>query len=400
MRSAVVVGAGVGGLATAGALARTGWRVTLLERADRLRADPAALLLWPNAVAALRSLGLGAGLTAIGTRVPMGGLRRADGQWLAQPSPTASLAAPVVVHAEDLHDTFIAGLGDQIEIRTGITVRSMHARPGDRPAVGDGRHTWEADVIIAADGADSTLRARLAPQSIAVSSGYAAWRAVIPWYRAPKLPDDLVLAGETLSGGYRFLAASLGDRGSSGASSRGGIYWTATVAGAARPESKATQLTLLKRWFAGWHAPIGDLLAATEPDDLVQQDGRQLRPLPNELAFPVGTGGFALVGDAAHAMPHHLAQGAGLALEDAATLRSLLLPAIPGPACNAALAAYSAARRARAAQVVRQTQRVGAVLAPRGNLVTRARDRAFGALAPRVLDRAATVAADWQPPAA
>ncbi|MEV0458953.1 FAD-dependent oxidoreductase, partial [Catellatospora methionotrophica] len=286
MRSAVVVGAGIGGLATAGALARTGWQVTLLERADRLRADPAALLLRPNAVAALRSLGLGAGVAAIGTRVPMGGLRRADGQWLAQPSPTAALAAPVVVHAEDLHDTFIAGLGDHIEIRTGITVRSMHARAGDRPAVGDGRHTWEADVIIAADGADSTLRARLAPQSIAVSSGYAAWRAVIPWYRAPKLPDDLVLAGETLSGGYRFLAASLGDRGSSGASSRGGIYWTATVAGAARPESKATQLTLLKRWFAGWHAPIADLLAATEPDDLVQQDGRQLRPLPNELAFP------------------------------------------------------------------------------------------------------------------
>ncbi|MBV1852398.1 FAD-dependent oxidoreductase [Catellatospora tritici] len=399
MRSAVVVGAGVGGLATAGALARTGWRVTLLERGDRLRADPAALLLWPNAVAALRSLGLGGGLDAIATPVPAGGLRRADGQWLAQPAPQGA-AAPVVVHAEDLHDTFIAGLGDHIEIRTGVTVRTVQARPGERPAIGDGRMTWEADLVVAADGADSALRSRLAPQSIAVSSGYAAWRAVIPWYRAPKLPDDLVLAGETLGGGYRFLAASLGQRGSSGASTRGGIYWTATVAGAARPESKATQLTLLKRWFAGWHAPISDLLAATEPDDLVQQDGRQLRPLPSELAFPCGPGGFVLLGDAAHAMPHHLTQGAGLALEDAATLKAMVLSAIPGPGLNAALAAYSAARRPRAAQVGKQTQRVGAVLAPRGTLVTRARDRAFGALAPRVLDKAAEAAAQWQPPAA
>lgn len=397
MRSAVVVGAGVGGLATAGALARSGWRVTLLERADRLRAEPAALLLWPNAVAALRSLGLGAGLDAIGTQVPLGGLRRPDGQWLAQPSAGPS-AVPVVVHAEDLHDTFVAGLGDHLEIRTGITIRTVHARAGERPAVGDGRTTWEADLVVAADGAGSAVRARLAPQSIAVSSGYAAWRAVIPWYRAPKLPDE-ALGGETLGGGYRFLAASLGARGSSGGSTRGGIYWTATVAGAARPEPAHTQLTLLKRWFAGWHAPIGELLAATEPDDLIQQDGRQLRPLPTELSFGFGPGGFVLLGDAAHAMPHHLTQGAGLALEDAATLRSMLHPAVPGPGLTAALAAYSAQRRPRAAQVVRQTQRVGAVLAPRSSLVTRARDRAFGALAPRVLDRAAAAAAQWQPPA-
>ena len=55
MRTAVVVGAGVGGLAAAGALARAGWQVTLLERGDRLRgAGGAALLIWPNGVAALR----------------------------------------------------------------------------------------------------------------------------------------------------------------------------------------------------------------------------------------------------------------------------------------------------------------------------------------------------------
>ncbi|HEY1176576.1 MAG TPA: FAD-dependent oxidoreductase, partial [Phytomonospora sp.] len=42
-RSAVVVGAGVGGLATAVALVNAGWRVRILERHDRLRADGAAL---------------------------------------------------------------------------------------------------------------------------------------------------------------------------------------------------------------------------------------------------------------------------------------------------------------------------------------------------------------------
>ncbi len=66
-------------------LARTGWQVTLLERADRLRADSAALLLWPNGVRALRALGLADGLGAIISPVAGRGIRRPDGQWLVQP---------------------------------------------------------------------------------------------------------------------------------------------------------------------------------------------------------------------------------------------------------------------------------------------------------------------------
>lgn len=397
MYSAVVVGAGVGGLAAAGALARAGWRVTLLEQADRLRAAPAALFLWPNAVAALRHLGLGAGLDAIGTPVSAGGVRRPDGQWLAQPTEGAG-PTPVVVHSEDLHDTLIAGLSDRIDIRTGVHVRTVHLRQGERPQVGDGNNTWDAELIVAADGADSVIRSRLAPRSVAVSSGYAAWRAVIPWYRAPRLPQDALLSGQTIGGGYRFQAASLGQRGSSGASTRGGIYWTATVAGAARPEPPATQLTLLRRWFAGWHAPIGELLAATEPDDLYQQDGRQLRPIPTDLAFPCGLGGFVLLGDAAHAMPHHLAQGAGLAFEDAAVLNHLM--GTKSAAIESAMQAYSAQRRPRVAQLARQTQRVGAIFAPpKGAFFTRTRERALRSLAPRVLERSSALAADWTPPA-
>src|SRR5262245_44593998 len=58
VRSAVVVGAGVAGLAAAGALARSDWHVTLIERGDRLRGNGGALLIWPNGAAALDSLGV------------------------------------------------------------------------------------------------------------------------------------------------------------------------------------------------------------------------------------------------------------------------------------------------------------------------------------------------------
>ncbi|MFI1193756.1 FAD-dependent oxidoreductase [Micromonospora sp. NPDC020750] len=394
MRTAVVVGAGIGGLAVAGALARSGWQVTLLERADRVRPDPAAVVLWPNGVRALRALGLGAGLDAIATPLPDGGIRRPDGHWLVQPRPTPADRMPVVVHQEDLHDTLIAGLGERVELRTGVTVRTVRAAPGERPSVGDGRQRFEADLVVGADGTDSEIRRQLAPEAGVVSSGCAAWRAVIPWYRAPRLPADQPAGGETLGAGYRFVAASLGERGSSGGSSRGGIYWVATAAGAPRPESPETQLALLRRWYAGWPAPIGELLDATDPADVVQQEIRELRPLPRAYGFPAGPGGVVLLGDAAHAMPPHLGQGACLAFEDAATLASLLREArLPD-----AVATYDRLRRPRAAIVVRQTRRMSAVLQARGRLALRARDAALGTISPRLLSTAASVAAQWRPP--
>jgi 2-polyprenyl-6-methoxyphenol hydroxylase-like FAD-dependent oxidoreductase len=292
----------------------------------------------------------------------------------------------------------VAGLGERLDIRTGIGVRGVRITGGDRPVVDDGRNTWEADLVVAADGIDSVLRRRLAPESIAVSAGCTAWRAVIPWYRAPQLPEDLVVGGETLGAGYRFVAASLGERGSSGGSSRGGIYWVATVAGAARPEPPITQLALLRRWFADWHPPIGELLAATEPDDLVQQAVRELRPMPRGFGFASGPGGVVLLGDAAHAMPHHLGQGACLAFEDAATLCSVIRDAVPGDQLRAAVSEYGRLRRPRAVRVARQNKRMGAVLQARGRLALRARDATLGTLSPRLLDRTATAASRWLPP--
>jgi len=286
----------------------------------------------------------------------------------------------------------VAGIGGRVEIRTGIDVKVVRMSASQVAAVGDGKSTWEADLVVGADGVDSVLRRRLAPEAAVVAGGFAAWRAVIPWYRASELIGllDRVAtggpSGETVGDGHRFRYAVLGQRGSAGASTRGGIYWSATVPGAARPESSVAQLGLLRRWFAEWHAPIGDLLAATDPGELIQQDVSAVWPVPRAFAFHAGAGGYALIGDAAHAMAHHLAAGACLALEDAATLVGLVATAAPGPALRAALDAYTARRRPSVLRIGRQSRRVGAVLAaPRG--AARTRDAALG-IAPGLMGRA------------
>jgi 2-polyprenyl-6-methoxyphenol hydroxylase-like FAD-dependent oxidoreductase len=399
MRSAVVVGAGIGGLAVAGGLARSGWQVTLLERAERLRGDSAALLLWPAGVRALRALGLAGGLGAITSPAPSRGIRRPNGQWLVQPDAATDPEedGALVVHREDLHDALVAGLGEKIDIRTGVAVRTVRMPgSGDRPAVSDGSHTFEADLVVAADGLDSIVRRRLLPECTPMAAGSAAWRAVIPWYRAPKLPesagaDQLGNGGETLGGGHRFRFALLGERGSAGTSTRGGIYWVATVPGAYRPEPPATQLGLLRRWFADWHAPVGDLLAATEPEDLIQHQVGEVRPLPRCFSMPSGTGGYVLLGDAAHAMSHQLGHGACLALEDAAVLRDLVYESIPGRTLAGAVEAYSRDRRPHLARIVRQSRRMGSGLS--------GRTRDGGLARPAgLLTRVSGMVRQWRPP--
>jgi 2-polyprenyl-6-methoxyphenol hydroxylase-like FAD-dependent oxidoreductase len=400
VRTAVVVGAGMAGLATAGALSRAGWQVTLLERAERVAAAPTALVLWPNGRRALDALDPDGGWAAIAAPLPDGGVRRPDGQWLAAPRSRLNGhanggPAPAVVHLEDLYDALVAGLGDRVEFRTGTAVTAVRTGRGHRPAVGDG-HSWlSGDLVVAADGIDSAVRRALAPEAAAVGSGFAAWQAVIPGYRAPRLPDGLAAGGETLGAGYRFVSIPLGER----AAGHGGIYWVATAAGAPRPEPPATQLALLRRWFATWHEPVRALLDATRPEDLLPQEVRELRPLPRAYGFRSGPGGVVLLGDAAHAMPHHLGQGACLAFEDAATLRSMVADAAPGPELCAAIDGFSRARRPRTTSVVRQTRRMSAVVQARGRLALRARDAALNQIRPRLLGRASGATADWTPPA-
>jgi 2-polyprenyl-6-methoxyphenol hydroxylase-like FAD-dependent oxidoreductase len=382
------------GLAAAGALARTGWQVTLLERSERVTAPPTALVLWSNGRRALEALDPDGGWAGIAAPLPDGGVRRPDGQWLVPPRGRGAGPPPAVVHLEDLYDALVAGLGDRVDIRTGVAVTKVRTGRGRRPAVGDARSTFEADLIVAADGIDSPVRRALAPEAVAVGSGFAAWQAVIPGYRVPDLDGDSGLGGETLGAGYRFVSMPLGER----AAGRGGVYWVATAAGAPRPEPPATQLALLRRWFARWHAPVGELLAATLPEDLVPQEVRELRPLPRAYGFGSGPGGVVLLGDAAHAMPHHLGQGACLAFEDAATLRALTADAEPGPQLTAAIEAYSRTRIPRTTSVVRQTRRMSAVVQARGRLALRARDAALGSLRPRIMGHDHGLAADWTPP--
>lgn len=106
------------------------------------------------------------------------------------------------------------------------------------------------------------------------------------------------------------------------------------------------------RRFSGWHEPIGQVLAATNPGAVLRHDVCDLRPTPATYV----RGRLVPLGDAAHAMTPNLGQGACQALEDAATLGALLPP---GTDLHAALARYDALRRPRTQAVARRSRAIG-----------------------------------------
>jgi 2-polyprenyl-6-methoxyphenol hydroxylase-like FAD-dependent oxidoreductase len=365
-RRAAVIGAGIGGLATAVALGRRGWRVTVYERRPTLAALGAGLLVWPNAVHAVRALGLGQRLAAIGTEQTVSGVRRADGRWLTRVDPAEigrRLDAPLLAVARpDLHEVLISGLADTVEIRTGAEVD-----PGDLP---------EADLVVAADGVGSATRAALAPGTRVVDAGYVAWRAMVPTARVPAG----VVAAETLGAGQRFGCAPITGH---------GVYWYATAPPPVRTSPPDDQLSELRERFIGWHDPIGALIAATEPADLLHHGVGYLDPVP-----PLAFDRVALLGDAAHAMTPDIGQGAGLALEDAVTLASTL----DGGDVAAGLARYDALRRPRVTALVRRARSIARLLQAAGPVGVLLRDLLIAATPARVTVAAGVRAADWRPP--
>ncbi|MEU6859914.1 NAD(P)/FAD-dependent oxidoreductase [Glycomyces sp. NPDC046736] len=380
-RRAVVVGAGVAGLASAIVLSKLGWQVALLERRERLKGDDLGMVLWASGVRALRALGVDATLDAAGTPVERFEIRseeRVSSSFSAAVVGADDGTPSVMVHNAMLYEALVSRLGDSVQVFPATKVDRIDLVD---LAAGDADRRWDADLVVAADGIDSPTRPLIAPGSPTVDAGVVVFRGIIPAHRAPERVADAVemYGPDRRRFGY-------GDLGHAGA------CWWATVPGGMRPESPQIQHELINRWFADWPAPVGKFIAATRPSELTQQAVRYVWPVPARLHQSAGEGGLVLMGDAAHGVAPILAQGASLALEDAVTLGWALRrnpESVPE-----ALASYDRARAARIKRVARLSRRVHTI-ASGGRGVTRGLLRA---VPDSWVQNQAVSLADWRPP--
>ncbi|MGP3637219.1 FAD-dependent monooxygenase [Streptomyces sp. 24-1644] len=381
---AVVIGSGIGGLTTGVALHRSGWQVTVLERADSLEPVGAAISLAPNSQRALDVIGLGDAIRSLAAWEGEGGMRSPSGRWLARTDNVAAAerfgGALVLLHRATLVGILTAELPASA-LRTGTPAElvSPGSAGGRRAVVRTPSGDIEADLVIGADGIHSAVRGMLFPRHPGPSyAGFTTWRAMVPGLGRPFAPH------ESWGKGALWGTHPLKD---------GRIYAYAgavTPAGGRADDEKAE---LLRR-FGDWHDPIPAIIAATEPDRILRHDVHHMAdPLPS-----FHRGRAVLVGDAAHAMAPMLAQGGNQAIEDAIVLAHHVAP---GGDLGEGLAAYSAARLPRTTAMVRKSAQVARLMAWSSAPAVALRDGLMATVArlgPGLVLRSLDGIADWQPP--
>ncbi len=313
-KTALVVGAGIAGLATALSLKRAGFSVRVAERTASLPEVGAGLSLWHNALEALAALGLREEVVARGRllrRLRIAGSSGASFSEMDLMRLYGGRGAPAVcLHRAELQsllaDSLFEAAGDGVLLADKSCVGFAHGPERIEVYFTDGSHI-ECDLLVGADGIHSTIRRQLWPGYAPGYEGYIAWRGVAP-YPYSLIDDEGLL--ELWGRGRRFGLLPMG---------QGRVYWYATSNAKPGKTNKdgpadADKGKLLAD-FRGFPRPVEDLIAATPAGALIRNGVFALPSLPHW-----GKGGIVLIGDAAHAMSPNLGQGGCQALEDAVAL--------------------------------------------------------------------------------
>ncbi|HWV77030.1 MAG TPA: FAD-dependent monooxygenase [Isoptericola sp.] len=391
-RTAIVVGGGIGGLASAVALAEAGWGTTVLERARELGEVGAGVALTPNAVAALGGLGFDdEAVAGLGPRTWATGTWDSRGRPILRLPDEPGLRATTAlrgVHRARLHGALLdraRALGVDVVTDARVTAVVAGAPDGERAVVhhadrAGAERAREAELVVGADGVRSAVRAALFPGRRPVYSGFSSWRAVVPGLDAG--PGLLQYWGPHAEFGTMPV-------------SEGATYWYGYVRMPAGTRLDDEHAAATAR-FADWADEVRRVIAATPPDAVIRHD---VLHLPGGLPRYV-RGRVVMVGDAAHATVPTMGQGAATALEDGVCVGRIVAAGVAsGEPLGEALAAYDAARRPRCRALARASVasgRFGSHLGPRGQALRNAVMRRVPAAA---VTRGARAVMGWTPPA-
>ena len=361
-RTIFIAGAGIGGLSASLSLAAKGFRVVVLEKAERLEEAGAGLQLSPNASRILVELGLS---ERLGSRVVLPDAicimsARAGGEIARLPLGEAAAfrsGAPYwVVHRADLQSALQAEVNDHpdIDLRLGCQFEDVAPHTKGLTVVqrsGTARQQEQAVALIGADGIWSSVRHHLFPDVQPQFSGLIAWRGTIEATQLPReytsrrvqlwMGPDAHLVAYPIAGGRQINVVAV----LPGTWNRPG--WSAL----GDPVEVKNAFVPSK-----WPAPARMMIGAV---DVWRKWA--LFTLADWGRWSSGT--IALLGDAAHAMLPFAAQGAGMAVEDGAVLAKCLAEGSADGAAEvaAALKRYARLRRSRVARVRRAARQAGRI---------------------------------------
>ena len=355
-RTAIIIGGGIAGPATAMALAKAGLEATVYEaRPDGADSGGVMLTLAVNGIDALRAIDADAAAVAAGFPTPQITLRTHTGKRLGVTSTGGALADGTIAHTIRRADLYRA-LHSQAVAR-GITV--LHGKrlvgaqeyPGGVQATfADGTQA-QADILVGCDGVHSTVRGLIDPAAPAPSyagllntGGFASGVTVA----APPGSYEMIF-GKRAFFGY--------------ATAPGGqVWWFANLPQHREPARGEAEMVSAAQWrhrfteiYAEDAGPALELIAATPGFAPMTP----IHTIPHLRRWH--TGRMIVVGDAAHAPSPTSGQGASLSVEDAVLLATSLRDIEPVPA---AFAHFESLRRPRVEKIIKAAARINNNKAP------------------------------------
>ena len=368
----LIAGGGIAGMASGLALARTGSQVQVYERAETFAEVGAGVQLGPNVTRILQAWGLQNALEAVAAfPTQLQARSTQSGEVLAALPLGADMqrryGAPyVTIHRADLHQMLYgASLAAGAQVHSGGVVTSLQNTAEQvhvQVSQAEVNTQYTADVAVVADGVWSQLRQELLADGSVQPTGHLAYRTLL---RQSDLPVHLRSQDVTVwMGPYAHVVHY---------PVRGGEWLNLVVLTEGQmPGVTADDLQSwnvqqtptqtehdLKAALRGACVPLQDLINAVNSWRAWPLCGRT----PMQGAHQHAQGRVAFLGDAAHPMLPYLAQGAGMAIEDASVLAQWLENTFKAPE---ALQAFAAQRWQRNAQVQRGAIRNGQLFHARG----------------------------------
>ena len=378
----VIAGGGIGGLAAALRCAEAGAHVRLFERAPAFTEVGAGIQIGPNVTRIVQAWGLDAALQAVAAYPAQLQVRQAQsgqvtGQLRWGADALARFGAPyATLHRADLHQLLLDALKAQgrvgLHLNQGVHGYTLETQ-GLQVQQDDGA-ALHADALVGADGLWSRVRAQLLGDAPARFSGHLAYRALLS---QADLPAALRSQQVTVWLGPQLHVVQYPVR-------RGELLNVVAIVHGQAPQD-------LSSWdhsanAADLQRALGEVCPALQAlIDAVP--AWRLWPVcdrpPMHSAAEHAQGCVALLGDAAHPMRPYMAQGAGMAIEDADALGRCV--AMPGRDMAAKFSQYSQQRWQRNARVQQRAIRNGQIFHASG-LLRLGRDTATRLLGPSLLD--------------